>query len=175
MTLARSIWAGDFGWLGVWIDARPAHRSTRSARPFAASQERHRRSMRLAQVRPRPVLHRGHVLAHDEPVGLVSLSVHHQNIGVLMTHDFEAHVPIPPDWHGTRAGGVARRRLNSEWIAFVFARLSPPPSSAASATKPRVASGAQQGRKCVDSWQINVPRPDGEGGAEAQSKVEIRP
>jgi len=24
------------------------------------------------------------------------LSVHHQDIGVLMTHDFEAHVPIPP-------------------------------------------------------------------------------
>ena len=151
------MWAGDFCWLGVWIDARPARRSTRSARPFPARQERHRGSMRLAQVRPRPVLRRGHVLAHDEPVGLVSLSVHHQNIGVLMTHDFEAHVHIPPDWHGNSRGRRGAPALKQRMNRSCFCPASPPPSSAASAAKPRVASRAQQGQKCVDSWQINVP------------------
>src|SRR5437763_8204046 len=108
MMLARSMgWRYRLAWR---LDRRrPARRSTRSARPFPASQERHRRSMRLAQVGARPVLFRGHVLAHRESIGFVSLSVHHQNIGVLMTHNLEAHVPSPR-LALTRAGGVARRR-----------------------------------------------------------------
>src|SRR5262245_4405281 len=95
MTLARSMgWRYRLAWR---LDRRrAARRSTRSARSFPASQERHGRSMRLAQVGARTILRGGHVLAHGESIGFVSLSVHHQNIGVLMTHDLKAHVPIPP-------------------------------------------------------------------------------
>src|SRR5262249_36602953 len=99
-TLGHDVGAIDLGWryrLAWRLDRhRPAGRSTRSARSLPASQERHRRAMRLAQVGPRPVLCPGHVLAHGKSISLVRLSVHHQNIGVFMTHDLEAHVPIPP-------------------------------------------------------------------------------
>jgi hypothetical protein len=83
------------------------------------------------------------------------LSVHHQNIGVLMTHNLEAHVPFPPTGTDSR-GRRGAPALNSEWIAVVCP-ASPPPSSAASATKTRVASRAQQGRKYEDSLQRKAP------------------
>jgi hypothetical protein len=42
-------------------------------------------------------------VTHRKSIGFVCLSVHHQDIGVIMTHDFKAHVPLPPAELDSRA------------------------------------------------------------------------
>ena len=71
------------------------------------------------------MLREGAIVAHDETVGLVCLSVHHQNIGVIMTDDFKAHVPFPPTELNSygRRGAPALTSVSTD----IVCPASPPP------------------------------------------------
>src|SRR5213078_2134407 len=75
---------------------RAARLSARCARVCASRQECHRSPARLVQVGLWSILRERPVIAHGEPVGLVGLPVHHQDVRMFMTHDFKAHSSPPP-------------------------------------------------------------------------------
>ena len=67
-------------------------------------------------------------VTHRKSIGFVCLSVHHQDIGVIMTHDFKAHVPFPPaelDSRGRRGAPAVTSVLTD-----VVCPASPPPGAA---------------------------------------------
>src|SRR5262245_37149572 len=82
--------------------------SARDAFFFALGQEREGRPTRRTQVRPRFDRRDNDVTADGEPVGLVCLSVHDKNVGMLLTHDLKAHASLPS--HRTRTGSVPTSR-----------------------------------------------------------------
>ena len=75
------------------------------------------------------MLREGAIVAHGEAVGLVGLSVHHQNVGVIMTHDFKAHVPFPPTELNSRGrrGAPALTSMSADIVcpAFPTPRAAP--------------------------------------------------
>ena len=74
---------------------------------LAPSQKCYRNPTGFTQVGPRFGVCESSVLTNGEPVCLVCLSVHHENIGMFVTHDFKAHSPPPPAQRNTRTGSVA--------------------------------------------------------------------
>jgi hypothetical protein len=95
-------------------------------------------------------------VTHRKSISFVCLSVHHQDIGVIMTHDFKAHVPFPPAELDSRARRGAPAVTSV--LTDIVCRL--PPSSAATRARSDVASGAQQGRKWENSLQTSGPAPE---------------
>src|SRR6516225_7643509 len=81
--------------------------STGSVHCLAPSQKCYRNPTGFTQVGPRFGVCESSVLTNGEPVCLVCLSVHHENIGMFVTHDFKAHSPPPPAQRNTRTGSVA--------------------------------------------------------------------
>jgi hypothetical protein len=74
------------GYFGPW---------RRAALHVALRQERNGRPTGFTQVGPQSVMPEDSVIPYGEPVRLVCLSVHHEDIRVFVTHDLKAHAPLP--------------------------------------------------------------------------------